>query len=105
MNFCEKCNNILFLTSKDGVIKYECKTCNILYPLKSGIIDSRKVISYDKKNDILNQAMYDNTFPISNEKCPKCGDYLVYYLNTKTMVNWIICRKCTLKEIENTQKK
>jgi len=102
MDFCQNCNNILYLKNVDGKIQYYCKKCSltgksVTYPIKTSIIDSRKITKYDRKKDIIDSGLFDNTYPISTEKCKTCGEYLIYYLNEKDMTNWYICRKCTKK--------
>lgn len=73
MKFCDTCNNLLRVKNEDSSRFLYCRLCNMKTPLEQDITieistnqEEQKVIVVDEKEQ--------NSFPVTNILCPKCGE-------------------------------
>lgn len=102
MEFCPKCNGIVFPT-KDGILK--CNNCGYSNELKEDDISkfefSKKVESTEETVKMLGEDI--DMGPGVNEVCPKCGhDKATYELKQtrsadEAPTRFFTCKKCKHK--------
>lgn len=79
MEFCEVCENMLYLTSKeeDGLM-YQCKKCGNEKPANSSIVSTISFAKREQYTSIINKyTKLDPTLPRIQLKCPneKCENH------------------------------
>ena len=94
MEFCPKCGSILIEKRKN----FGCVNCN--YSAKGKIkIESTEQIK-DKFKEVIVKKKETNVMPITNEKCPKCGNKESYFWTAQTRsadeaeTKFFKCTKC-----------
>ena len=113
MNFCEDCDNMLYVKiNEDHVLEYYCKTCSRTY--KPNVNESQCVYLEDyntdtiKKESLVNKYTFDDpTLPFAKGiKCPndKCSSKKanIKYMNydNKGMKYMYVCMDCRKDGIE-----
>jgi DNA-directed RNA polymerase subunit M/transcription elongation factor TFIIS len=106
INFCDQCENILFIFKKDNKLIYKCKNCN---NVKENANVSQCIYRNDLNNEQKIQEMnikmndfikHDKTLPSiknTNIKCPKsCKDSEIIYIlnNSDNMKYTYMCKTC-----------
>ena len=117
MNFCENCDNMLYLKIKEGEegenkLEYRCANCNFV---KQHTSDNSSVLKIDfnideiKKTSMINPYIYDDiTLPKAegiqcpNDKCPKAKNGNIKYIQyDKDNMKYIyICLECYKAGVE-----
>lgn len=117
MNFCEDCDNMLYMHITDDeegkhVLKYFCRCCNNTYDHTkeddSCVFNINFNIDNIKKNSNLNKYIYnDITLPKAdgikcpNKQCPTSKPEIVYIQYDKEDMKYIyICLDCYKANIE-----
>lgn len=105
IQFCDNCENMLFIYLADTKLIYKCKNCNFT---KDTNENSHCVYRNDLQNKEKIQEMninmndfikYDKTLPsINNDKivCPECSKNDILYIlnNSDEMKYTYICKEC-----------
>ena len=78
MLFCPTCGNVLLIEEGEGSFRYFCKTCPYIFNINKRI---KRVETFEDKKEVV--FVYDkdnmNKGPITENKCPKCGNNKAYY--------------------------
>ncbi len=94
MEFCERCNAILLL--QDG--RAVCASCGYKPKKKIKIEASEKIDS--KESIAVIDEDKENTYPLVQIDCPKCGNKKAYFWTTQTRASdesetkFYKCNKC-----------
>ncbi len=80
MMFCPKCGTILIPKKEKGKTILACpnSTCNFVNN-KPEEAKQKEVMKQEKDIDVLDQKQGNETLPITDAECPKCGNDKAYY--------------------------
>jgi len=104
MEFCEVCDNMLYLNYQDG-LSYVCKKCGHQKPVDGSVVSSMTFMKPDQVVPINKYTKMDPTLPrIKNVPCPteKCENHqlpsdIIYYRYNHSELKYIyICPKCDI---------
>jgi DNA-directed RNA polymerase subunit M/transcription elongation factor TFIIS len=105
MKFCNNCNNILIISTKNNILKFICQTCLTEYdPIPEDTLMSNVSLKEEEslyKSEIyLNIAANDAIAPLIHKKCNNCDeDIIKRILLGKNGQCIYICPKCKSKFI------
>jgi DNA-directed RNA polymerase subunit M/transcription elongation factor TFIIS len=118
MNFCDDCDDMLYVKIKDDKdaesrLVYLCRTCNREYPQETQSTSCVYHVNYNldsiKKESLLNEyTFYDPTLPKANgikcpnKECPNKKNANIVYLNydKKDMKYVYICLDCKNADVK-----
>lgn len=107
MKFCNNCNNILYKSTENDILKYICNTCLLekdaspedTLMLNISFSDNKNLL---KSEIYLNIANKDPISPYINENCTKCENTIIKQIcienNGKSIY---ICPKCNNRFMKN----
>jgi DNA-directed RNA polymerase subunit M/transcription elongation factor TFIIS len=106
MKFCDICDNILIISTKNDILKFICQTCLKEYEtseedtLMKNVSFQESDILY-KSETYLNIAHNDPLVPLINKKCNKCDETIIKQILIGENYQGIyICPKCKSQFIE-----
>jgi DNA-directed RNA polymerase subunit M/transcription elongation factor TFIIS len=106
MKFCNICDNILIISTKNDNLKYICQTCLKEYQASEEDtlmknVSFKESESLYKSEIYLNVAHNDPLAPLIDKKCNKCDETIIkQILIGENYQGIFICPKCKSKFIE-----
>lgn len=96
MNFCNRCKNILVKKKNENQYMNYCVLCDEFYPLTNKILFQKSNLTHDKKLQLqVEVAIYDNTYPKIEQKCPNCPATVIKYFVDRDSLKYIyVCTTC-----------
>lgn len=100
-NFCDNCQNLLYIDTKNNELKFNCRTCLASY--KSEDDDTLRYEETKNSNlimfhTILNEAINDDATLKEFINCPKCKHNIAKSVRLGTELRLIhICIKCSFQ--------
>lgn len=105
MKFCNVCNNILKISTKNDILKFICQTCLNEYPTSAEDTLMKNVSLQESetlyKSEIyLNIASKDPLAPLIKKKCNNCDETIIKQIMIgKNGQSIYVCPKCNSKFI------
>ena len=105
MKFCDLCNNILIISTKNDILKFICQTCLKEYPASEedtlmSNVSFQESESLYKSEIYLNVAHNDPLTPLINKKCKNCDETIIKQILIGDNSQGIyVCPKCKSKFI------
>jgi DNA-directed RNA polymerase subunit M/transcription elongation factor TFIIS len=100
MKFCDTCDNILIISTKNDILKFICQTCLKEYPASENdtlmkYVSFQESESLYKSEIYLNIAHNDPLVPLINKKCNTCDETIIKQILLGENYQGIyICPKC-----------
>ena len=105
MKFCNVCNNILKISTKNDILKFVCQTC--LNEFDTSAEDTlMKTVSLQESETLYKSEIYiniaskDHLTPLINKKCNNCDETIIKQIMIGDKGQSIyVCPKCNSKFI------
>lgn len=105
MKFCDTCDNILIISTKNDILKFICQTCLKEYSASENdtlmkSVSFQESESLYKSEIYLNIAHNDPLTPLINKKCNNCDETIIKQILLGDNYQGIyVCPKCKSKFI------